>query len=98
MGGNILNPSHPEWPNEARSLRDSDLKTRETRKRWLSYIRYRMTDGRILQRTVEFDELSELHDIVEKGPDFTKVTEIEITYNHARIDSRFIIEEFEVIR
>jgi hypothetical protein len=99
MSDILLNPDHPEWHGNIQSLKQGDLTTRETRKRWLSYLHYRMSDGRILRRTVEFEELSELHNIVERGPDFTAITSIEIIRTDAAvIDERFVVETFEVIQ
>ena len=99
MSDIVLDPAHPEWHRNVRFLKQDDLTTRETRKRWLSYLHYRMTDGRILRRTVEFEELSELHNIVERGPDFTAITSIEIIRTDAAvIDERFVVETFEVIQ
>jgi hypothetical protein len=55
-------------------------------KRWQAMIAY---DNQSIER--EFDELSELHDIVENGPNFYSIVSIVITINPI-IDRRSFLE------
>lgn len=47
-------------------------------KRWMAEISY--TGGRPM-KTVAFEELDELHDIVERGPDWNEIERIVVTLN-----------------
>jgi hypothetical protein len=62
-------------------------------KRWHAMIAY---DGQIIEREIE--ELSELHDIVEGGPNFYSIESITITI-HPSIDRMLLLEDstFELI-
>jgi len=50
--------------------------------RWTAAITYRR-DSRNETRLASFEELKELHDIIECGPDFGAIDTIVIRYNHA---------------
>ena len=50
-------------------------------KRWLAKIVYRV-DATVLKTVYHYvDELEELQDLVEKGPDFGAIKSFEISYN-----------------
>jgi len=51
-----------------------------TLKRWTAHITYRRDAGNET-RVVSFEELHEMHDIVEDGPDFYAIDKIEIRIN-----------------
>lgn len=48
--------------------------------RWKAVILYNLGNA-VVAKQHYFDELEELQDIVEGGPDFTTIDEIKITYN-----------------
>lgn len=52
-------------------------------KRWKAIVAYRCDDARQIYR---FEELRELHDLIEDGPNFQGIESIVITYQH-RIDA-----------
>ena len=62
--------------------------------RWKAVITYR-SDTSYIKRNVSFEEIEELHDIVEKGPNFYTIESIVITLND-RV-APMTIEESEVI-
>ncbi len=54
------------------------IRERETRiKRWKAVITY--DDGK--SKEVNIEELEELHDIIEGGPDWNLINDVKITYN-----------------
>jgi hypothetical protein len=58
-------------------------KTGEPLKRWIATITYDHGDRTFLGTEREIDELSELHDLVEHGPNFYSIAKIEIVINPA---------------
>jgi hypothetical protein len=60
--------------------------------RWTAEIRYRHNDG-IRSRHVSFAEISELHDIVEDGPNFYAIEKIVI--GPARLADAMTVEQSE---
>jgi hypothetical protein len=61
-------------------------------KRWQAMIAY---DNQSIER--EFDELSELHDIVENGPNFYSIMSIVITINPA-LDRKSFLEAADAFK
>jgi hypothetical protein len=55
--------------------------------RWIAEAKYKNVDydKGIFTKTFEFDEIGELHDWVEKGPDWVTLENITITYNHSKL-------------
>lgn len=49
-------------------------------KRWRAVASYKADNG-IVSFAHEFDELEELHDLIEAGPDWTTLDKIEVRYN-----------------
>lgn len=63
--------------------------------RWLAIIKYRKGDG-ILPVPFDIEELSELEEIVERGPDWNTIDKIEITLQRpsgAGKDSKLALDE-----
>lgn len=48
--------------------------------RWAAAITYRLDGDQIEGRLVRFEELDELHDIIECGPSFCAIVNIVVTY------------------
>lgn len=53
-------------------------------KRWMAEIYYHHRTE-LPTNVVEFEELEELHDIVEHGPDWNKITQITVTLNRPSV-------------
>ena len=64
------------------------------RKRWRASIEYRSQGGGVRHEHY-FDEFSELHDIVERGPNFTCITGVFVFPNGLMALSNLTIEEAE---
>jgi hypothetical protein len=56
--------------------------------RWMAEIRY--LDGN--QQTITFEELEDLDEIVERGPDWNTIDQIVITLNHPLPPSELLLE------
>lgn len=50
-------------------------------KRWVAIASYKAQGGGVVSFTHAFDELEELHELIESGPDWTTVDKIEVRYN-----------------
>jgi hypothetical protein len=59
--------------------------------RWMAEIRYQ--DGK--QKTVSFEELEDLDEIVERGPDWNTIDQIVITLNRQLPPSKLLNELFK---
>jgi hypothetical protein len=59
--------------------------------RWMAEIRYQ--DGK--QETVSFEELEDLDEIVERGPDWNTIDQIVITLNRPLPPSKLLNELFK---
>lgn len=53
--------------------------------RWMATVWYR-TDAGVIDVEHTFEELSDLHDLIEAGPDFYAIDRIEIRINPLRSD------------
>ena len=59
-------------------------------KRWRAVATYREGREGVVSYTHEFDELEELHDIIEAGPDWACLEKIEIRYTMNVVDGEAI--------
>lgn len=63
--------------------------------RWRAIATYRSSNGPV-DVIHEFDELEELHDLIERGPDWNALQDIRITLASPDYDG-FTLEEAEVV-
>lgn len=63
--------------------------------RWIATIDYLVDAGTVLQVEHHFEEISDLHDFVEKGPNWNAIDKITITLNPHRSTGRLTVEEAE---
>lgn len=69
----------------------------EQNARWKAVIEYRSENGPMMVERY-FDELFELHDFVERGPDWNAIVRIETTLNRYSQDiPRITVEQAEMI-
>ena len=53
-------------------------------KRWKAVVTYRLAGNAVRPVILYFDELEELHDLIERGPTFEAIEKIVITYQLER--------------
>lgn len=62
--------------------------------RWQASIAYRTANGPVY-KMASFEELSELEDIIERGPHWDSIIRVIVTLNRAAQDRNLTVEEAE---
>jgi hypothetical protein len=60
--------------------------------RWIATVDY-LIDAGVLQEEFRVEELFELHDLIERGPDWNTIEKITIELNPRRSGGRVTVEE-----
>jgi len=60
--------------------------------RWMAEIKYRTHR---ISKVVSFEELEDLHDIVESGPDWNEIDYITVTLNRGSIEPKHEVQKEE---
>ena len=78
-------------PTEEALCHHSDL-------RWIAVVTYRSQELGDIEVQHHFEELEELHDIVERGPDWNAIRDIKVTLNPRMNCGYTTIEEARALR
>lgn len=64
-------------------------------KRWTAVVTYRTNNGPV-DVEHEIEELEDLHDLIERGPDWNTIVSIVITYNRQHYDGLTVEQSEEL--